>query len=264
MAPDLLRAATADKWLNELSFYYLLKLNFANSRIYKIGNTYKRLAEMLNVSDKTIYRRFKALKEQRLITEDGGAYVLKANPKIRYKRVFFTQDEPNEKDLKELLFLTSIQEAGKKQARNDSLAQFIRGEKKESKSRRKSKAGDTYDSFISVRYAARILNVSKSTAAVLFNVWREKGLIESRSQDSEYLFDAGEGIVKHLYGFYGHRYSQDMKLFNVQPSQHSFLLQPVPALSMTLKKYKVLSKFQAIRDLIDKIYSMDKIRTICI
>jgi hypothetical protein len=58
------------------------------------------------------------------------------------------------------------------------------------------------------------------------------------------------GDDKHAEGLHGYRYIKNGNLFGIEPSRHSFLMQPIVVREMTLTRYNRVKKDDKIRQLI--------------
>jgi DNA-binding Lrp family transcriptional regulator len=249
--PQLIKQAISQGFINELAFYYLLKHTFSNNgRIYNVNRPKERLSRLAGLSIPTINKYLKTLSKQGLIKEDPGGWQLTTwKSSIRYK---IHPKELSVGCIKPLLYSLILEMEGNTQGLLYSLADFLNGRKQGAEYRDNMEPGDIYKPCFSVRYIAKLLNISEPTVILLIKKLNFLGVIETKNPSPEYVFNAGANVLKYLEGNHGYRYYQNGGLYRIDPARHNFLIHPVRLQEMTLKEYNLITKDPKIRKFADQ------------
>jgi len=245
----LLREALENMHVNELAFFYFLKFHFVNGRIYKKNNPINKVATLSGYSERTVFRRFQALKNLNLLSEDKGAYILRSTPRNSKIRLNLNIDI-TPKEIKNLLYLESVKTAARGQVKYQNIKSWVEtGEKYQVK----RKPGVTFAVSLSNRYAAKLLNITVQTAFVLFQKWEEAGLIVLEKPTPKFVMRCDPEAVKFLENNYKYRYlSRKTDMWEMAPQKIIFS-DPVITAPITKKRWLRYRKDSKIRQFVNNL-----------
>jgi len=247
----LIKTAIDGNFIAPLALYYILKSKYTNSRIYKTKGSKQRISELAGISIPTINKYFAILSKHNLLTQDGGAWILTPFRSVIKCTITINKND-SVSDIKKLLYLKYLENKGRKQAFETQFVEYTKGDT-ENKNQHKMELGGTYKPFFSIRYLARVLNISELTAQRLINYLNQKGKLKTELPKPEFMFQCTGKAVKYLQGLYSHKYIQNGGLYRVQPSKHEFIDNPIQLKEMTLNRYRNACKNIRFRTLADKI-----------
>lgn len=250
--PKLIKKELDEGFTKELAFYYLLKFYFLHSRISYADKPKERISSLSCLSIKTINKYFDALCFHNLLkVHPWGWELITYKSQGRFKII--VGDEPTMSEIKNLLLSKVLEREGNKQALYNSLKLFLTDGDRGKKSLGKMKPEAIYKPRFSVRYIAKLLNISETATIKLVKELNLMGVIKTESSNPEFIFNCNTNVLKHLDGLHGYRYHQSGAMYEIQPSAHEFLQHPVKSKEMTLKRYKAITKDPAIRKYVDEI-----------
>lgn len=250
--PKLIKKEIDEGFTKELAFYYLLKFYFLHSRISYADKPKELISSLSGLSIKTINKYFDALCFHNLLKVHPWGWELITNKsKGRFKII--VGDKPTMYEIKNLLLSKVLEREGNKQALYDSLKLFITDGDRGKKSLGKMKPEAIYKPRFSIRYIAKILNISYRTTIKLVKELNLMGVIKTESSDPKFMLNCQSKALKYLDGMQGYRYMQSGALYEIQPSTHEFLQHPIKSKEMTLKRYKAITKDPAIRKFVDEV-----------
>jgi len=237
-----------------LALYCILKSKYTNSRIYKTKGAKERLSELSGCSIPTINKYFTILTKHNLLSEDNGAWIL--SPCKGSTKYIIVKDNNSISDVKEELQLRYLENEARKQVFELQFIAYAKGEqltKNQKKAEEYKEHDGTYRPFFSVRYIARLLNISNLTAQRLIKELNRKGKLKTERSAPEFMFQCSNKVVKYLHGLYSHKYIQEGGLYRVKPSRHEFIDNPIELKPMTLKMYRNACKDIRYRQLANRI-----------
>jgi len=250
--PKIIQSAISKGYVNEICFYYLLKLNFKYSHISNINRPKERISKLTGLSINTISKYLHKLHFLGYIQPDSNGWVIntfKGNARDKKYNRITASLKPTLNELRDLLYLKVLERKGNGQSKFNSLGTYIDGIKGiELPINRKSDT-TSYKPYFSVRYVARILNLSTSTAFQLLHHLMDAGYLKQHYE--------GAGLVclggnpDYLDDLYDYKYIQNSGMYRVEPARYEFLVNPIKQKDLTLKEYRRLSKYPNIRKYID-------------
>jgi hypothetical protein len=251
--PKLITTAINAGYLTELAFYYFLRHHYKYLHISnEKGNPKRRIAQLSGLSQPTIDKYFRVLIQHNLLKTTVHGYELTAtNPRYLRFKIKVTA-APTVSEIKQLLFSQVIHDAGKRQLLIKQIENYcLSAEDQDQKLTGTVTLFTSFAPSFSVRYLSSKLNISVNTVRSLIKDLNARRVIRTVSSDPRLLI-AGvmPGDDKHAEGLHGYRYIKNGNLFGIEPSQHSFLMQPIIVREMTLTRYNRVKKDDKIRQLI--------------
>jgi len=287
---NLIQKAINEGFINELSFYYLLKFYFPHSRIPKIIHPKQRISKLTGLSINTISKYFDKLGLLRLLQPDrnGWSITTFARPNSKKRIRIALNEDATLYTVRDALHLQVLQKNGKGQSIFDSLEKYIKNKtvngkrintvtnedialKREPKyikfrnqlatyiaeKQAKELPGYTdpdtlsYKPFFSVRYVARILNISHVSAYVLLCRFRDKGFIKQYFEGAEFVCRGGD--PSYLEDMFDYKYLQNGALYRIEPARYEFIINPIAQKAMTFARYKKLVKNPKVRKFVNEL-----------
>lgn len=251
--PELITAAINQNYLTELAFYYFLRYHYKYLHISnEKGNPKRRISQLSGLSQPTIDKYFRVLMFHELLKRTKHGYELTAtNPRYLRFKIKVTS-APTVCEIKQLLYAQVIHDAGKRQLLIKQVINYcLPVEKQDPKLTGTQTLFSSFAPSFSVRYLSSKLQISVNTVRALIKYLNTRRVIRTVSNDPQLLI-AGvmPGDDKHLTGLHGYRYIKNGNLFGIEPSQHSFLIQPIAVKPVTAARYEKWKKDDKLRQLI--------------
>ena len=254
--PKLIASAVRDGYLTQLAFYYFLRYHYKYSNISnKRGNPKRRISQLSGLSQPTIDKYFRILIQRDLLKRTVHGYQLAATTPRHRRFKIAVSPAPTVSEIKQLLLCQVIRDCGQQQLLVRQLKNFcLPIEKQDNQLSGTSTPNASWSPYFSVRYLATKLNISCNTVRKLIRNLNERCVIRTVSSYSELIMEnVTPDVVNHLYGYHGHRYYKNGCIFEVQPSRHTFLQQPIKPKPMTVKRYFALqAKDNRLRQLVSR------------
>lgn len=254
--PKLIATAVSEGYLTQLAFYYFLRYHYKYSNISnKRGNPKRRISQLSGLSQPTIDKYFRILIQRDLLKRTVHGYQLAATTPRHRRFKIAVSPAPTVSEIKQLLLCQVIRDCGQQQLLVRQLKNFcLPIEKQDNQLSGTSTPNASWSPYFSVRYLATKLNISCNTVRKLIRNLNERCVIRTVSSYSELIMDnVTPDVVNHLFGHYGHRYYKNGCIFEVQPSRHTFLQQPIKPKPMTVKRYFALqAKDNRLRQLVSR------------
>jgi len=248
--PKLIQRAIDEGFINEISFYYLLKLNFKYSRISKINKPKQRISKLTGLSINTINKYFDRLILLGYLQPDRngwGITTYKTNKPVR-----IALNEPiSLYTIKDALYLKILEIKAHNQSTIDSLETYITGKQVKGLPQKMEADTTSYKPYFSIRYVSRIFNISHVSAFTLLRRLRDKGFIKQYFDGSGFVCCGGDPSL--LEDLHDYKYIQATGMYRIEPARYEFLIDPIKQKPMTLTRYRKLSKNAKVRKFIDII-----------
>ena len=248
--PQHIQKAIDQRFINEISFYYLLKLNFIHSRISKIDKPKQRIRELTGLSINSINKYFDRLVLLGYLQPDRNGWHITTYKTNKPVRIALNED-PTLYNIKDALYLKALEIKAYNQSTLNSLESYITG--KQSKALPQKMEADTtsYKPYFSMRYVSRILNISHVSAFNLIHRFRDQGFIKQYFDGAGFVCRGGDPSL--LEGLHDYKYIQYLGMYRIEPARYEFLIDPIEQKDMTLTRYRRLSKNAKMRKFIDNI-----------
>ncbi len=255
--------AITEGFITELAFLVLLKGVYKNSLIYNIRKPKERISQLTGLSVPTVNRYFSRLGFYGLIIPQPYGWKLARIKPERKNR--FTRNNSieintgtNVSKVKRLLFAKVLENEAKSQALIEGLYQFHRyGIDASQRNEGIKKLSEPLHASLSVRYIAKVLNISLTTAMNLIEMLNAEGVLRTWKQRPAFIFaDCSADVLAHLADSYGYKYVENKALYKIDPATHYFPLSTYKAKPIDFKRYKNLMKNPAIKKIDAKIYQL--------
>lgn len=251
--PKLIRSSIDNGFTSELAFYYFLKFHFKYSRISSKYSPKVRISRLSGLSIPTINKYFDVLGYRDLVNPDRNGWSLKPNQKSRIRSVIKVDKDVTVSEIKHLMLSMILQVSGAHQAFYFSLSEYIQNRKQVKKLSAIKALNGSFAPYFSVRYIAKLLNISQTTAINLIHDLNYRGVIRTQFPRPEFMCRCNPEDVKHLTDSFDYKYVKDGKLYRVQPSRHEFLINPVQCYPMSMIRYKRATKDPTVRKYVDRV-----------
>jgi len=246
----LIQRAIDKGFINELSFYYLLKLNFIHSRISKIDKPKQRISKLTGLSINSINKYFDRLILLGYLKPDRNGWSITTYK--TYKPVKIALNEPiSLYEIKDALYLKALEIKAYGQSTLNSLETYITGKQAKELPGKMDPDTTSYKPYFSIRYVSHILNISHVSAFTLLHRLRDKGFIKQYFDGSGFVCCGGDPSL--LEDLHDYKYIQGAGMYRIEPARYEFLINPIKQKPMTLTRYKKLSKNAKMRKFIDDI-----------
>jgi len=250
--PELIQDAIKDGLINELSFYYLLKLNFKHSHISNRDKPKQRISKLTGLSINTISKHLHTLHYLGYIQPVYNGWninTFKGNSWERKYNRITVSEHPTLNEIKDQLYLKILERKGNKQSKFDALEKYIDNKQAKGLSGSCNPNTPSYKPFLSIRYVSRLLNVSISTAFALMHRLMDSKQLKQHFEGAGFVCVGGDpGYLEDMYNY---KYFQNSAIYHIEPARYEFLVNPIIQKPMTLREYKRLRNYPAISNFIN-------------
>ena len=250
--PKIIQSAISKGFINEISFYYQLKLNFKHSHISNRDKPKQRISNLTGLSINTISKYLHKLHYLGYIQPDRNGWQIntfKCNAPDKKRNQITVSEHPTLNEIKDLLYLKILERKGNSQSKFDSLGTYIKGKQGTALPINRKSEPTSYKPYLSVRYVARILNISLVSAFNLIHRLIDKGIIKQQFDGSGFVCRGGDPSL--LEDLHDYKYLQNSCMYRIEPARYEFITNSIIQKVMTLREYKRLSKYPNIRRYID-------------
>lgn len=249
----LIQRAINEGFINELSFYYLLKAHFRHCRISKRDHAKQRIRNLTGLSINTISKYFDKLALLRLLQPDcNGWHITSYKRQRSYRRTRITINEgATIYTVKDALYFQILQNRAHKQSTFNSLETYIKGKQAKELPGYMDPAITSYKPYFSIRYVARILNISHVSAFNLLHGLTDQGHIKQHFDGAEFVCRGGD--PSYLEDMYDYKYLQVASIYKVEPARYEFVAKPIFQKEMTIARYRKLCKDPKVRKFVDDL-----------
>lgn len=246
----IIQKAIDEGYINDISFYYLLKLNFRHSRISKQNKPKQRISKLTGLSINSINKYFDRLALLGLLQPDRNGWNITTYKTNKSSRIALN-GPITLYTIKDALYFKMLENRAYKQSIINSLEIYITGKQCTELPGKMEPDITSYRPFFSVRYVAKVLNISHVSAYRLLHRFSDQGFIKQYFEGSEFVCRGGDPSL--LEDLYDYKYLQAAGMYRVEPARYEFLINPIEQKEMTLKRYRRLSKNPEIRKFIDDL-----------
>ncbi len=254
----LIRQSAEIKMTRQLAFFYLLKRQFANGRIYDFRSRKNLISKLLGVSVKTLNKYLDTLEQVELVSEECGDLVLVSNRWIQqvfderktYK--ISTHKDDSLADIQARLFAKLLENHARKISFKESLRRF---EKRRFFKRNRTKAkcgGDQLNSVLrenprfepsmSVRTVAKLLNLNERTVLKVIERLNKLGIAQTKTQQPFLAGQSSSHVIKYMEEGHGHWFVCKGNLYQQFGMKWSFLEFPIFQKQLTGRAYVKIKK----------------------
>ena len=228
----LIESAAEGKWLRSLAFFYLLKIKYTNSCIYNYRSRMPEIAQELNICEKTLYNRFRALRGKGLIFDHCDNLMLKSFRK-EGKRVLVLLDEKQSLAEVEALLVAQVL---RKNAQHQSYCASARAFLADDRDKGMTAENPLKGSF-SQRTMALISSISLTKANNIVKILDSMGVVKIIKQKPR-LIARNFAELSVIEDFPGHRFLIGSCLFQSVSYDYEFVRDPVVSRSYNLDRYR--------------------------
>lgn len=256
---DLIKGAIKAKVTREVAFFYQLKRQFANGRIYDFRHRKESISRLLGVSVKTLNKYLDILEQLRLVSEECGSLVLASNMWIRRRfkerRTYKISCNPDDslEDIQARLYAKVIEHHARKICFKESLRRFEkRRYLKYDKSSKATGGGDQlktvlrenprFEPSMSVRTVAKLLNLNERTVLKVIARLNKLGIVQTKTQQPFLAGQSSSKVVKYMDESHGHWFVCKGKLYQQFGMKWNFLECPIIQKPLTSRAYVKINR----------------------
>ncbi len=255
----LIRTAVKVKVTRQLAFFYLLKRQFANGRIYDFRSRKNMISKLLGVSIKTLNKYLDTLEQVELISEECGNLVLVSNRRIKqvyneektYK--ISTHKDDSLEDIQARLFAKLLEHHARKICFKESLRRFEkRCFLKWNRSSKAEGGGDQLNSVLrenprfepsmSVRTVAKLLSLNEKTALKIIERLNKLDIVQTESQQPILAGPSSSNVIKYMQEGHGYWFVCKGKLYQQFGMKWNFLEFPIFQKQLTGRAYVKINR----------------------